>query len=94
MIPQRKILRVLNLIRLLREPFPKTVKQLSLLLECDERTTYRYRDLLGELTLWQNINLELFKKSELLPLADELAEKSITTCVKLKITPSLRVPWQ
>lgn len=118
MLPQQKILRVLNLIRLLREPFPKTVKQLSLLLGCDERTTYRYRDLLAELgyfveldenngwylpdvkeryaadltaeemailrtalsslptghPLKQSIHRKLFKKSELLPLADELAE--------------------
>ena len=49
MLPQQKILRVLTLLRLLREPFPKTVKQLSQLLECDERTLYRYRDLLSEL---------------------------------------------
>lgn len=118
MAPAQKILRVLNLIRLLRAPFPKTVKQLSLLLECDERTTYRYRDLLAELgyfvelddnngwylpdlkeryaadltveemnilrtalsslpaghPLKQSIHRKLFKKSELLPLADELAE--------------------
>ncbi len=118
MLPQKKILRVLNLLRLLREPFSKSVKQLSLLLECDERTTYRYRDLLGELgyfveldenngwylpdvkeryaadltaeemtilrtalsslptghPLKQSIHRKLFKKSELLPLADELAE--------------------
>jgi predicted DNA-binding transcriptional regulator YafY len=49
LLPQQKILRVLTLLRLLRDPFPKTVKQLSQLLECDERTLYRYRDLLSEL---------------------------------------------
>ncbi|MBK8562480.1 MAG: hypothetical protein IPN76_03825 [Saprospiraceae bacterium] len=32
----------MNLIRHLRGPFPKTVKQLSQLLECDERTTYLF----------------------------------------------------
>jgi hypothetical protein len=47
MIQQAKILRVLHLIRLLSEPFPKSVRQLSLWLKCEERPLYLYRDLLN-----------------------------------------------
>ncbi len=44
-----KAFRVLRLIGLLKDPIPRTVRQLSKLLECNERTTYRYRNALSDL---------------------------------------------
>ncbi|MEY3369269.1 MAG: hypothetical protein RI973_2424 [Bacteroidota bacterium] len=76
MLPQQKILRVLTLLRLLRDPFPKTVKQLSQLLECDERTLYRYRDLLSELGYTVELNE---RNGWYLPAAKERHAADLTT---------------
>jgi len=49
MIEQRKVLRVLHLIKILSEKSNKTKKELAKLLEISERTVYRYIELLEEL---------------------------------------------
>jgi proteasome accessory factor C len=49
MIEQRKVLRVLHLIKILSEKPNKTKKELAKLLEISERTVYRYIELLEEL---------------------------------------------
>lgn len=48
-IEQQKILRIFKLINLLHGPIGKTVSKLAELLETDERTIYRYFNLLEEL---------------------------------------------
>ncbi|MBU3714991.1 MAG: WYL domain-containing protein [Ferruginibacter sp.] len=49
MYNQNKILRVLQLIRTLKSPPAKSIRQLSTLLDSTERTVYRYLDLLTEI---------------------------------------------
>ncbi len=49
MYNQNKILRVLQLIRTLKAPPAKSIRQLATLLDSTERTIYRYLDLLSEI---------------------------------------------
>jgi proteasome accessory factor C len=51
MIPQQKILRVFRLIRYLKKPGGVSIAQLQELLECSQKTVYRYLELLEELGL-------------------------------------------
>lgn len=74
MFNQHKIYRVLQLISLLQNKPPKSVRFMANFLECTERTTYRYIDLLKQL----GFEVEKDKHNKFFILSDEQIDEHFT----------------